>query len=50
MKKRVISAVVLLAVTFVCVLLSTVSRVPSVYDARRIMPGEGGNEMKRRTN
>jgi GTP pyrophosphokinase len=31
-------------------LLSTVSRVPSVYDARRIMPGEGGNEMKRRTN
>ena len=30
------------------VLLSAVSRVPSVYDARRIMPGEGANQMKRR--
>ena len=30
-------------------LLATVNKVPSVYDARRIMPGEGGNEMKRRT-
>ena len=30
------------------VLLSTVSRVPSVFDARRIMPGEGANQMKRR--
>jgi guanosine-3',5'-bis(diphosphate) 3'-pyrophosphohydrolase len=29
-------------------LLATVSRVPSVYDARRIMPGEGSNQMKRR--
>ena len=29
-------------------LLTTVSRVPSVYDARRIMPGEGANQMKRR--
>ena len=29
-------------------LLSTVARVPSVYDARRIMPGEGANQMKRR--
>ena len=29
-------------------LLATVSRVPSVYDARRIMPGEGANQMKRR--
>ena len=30
------------------VLLAAVSRVPSVYDARRIMPGEGANQMKRR--
>ncbi|HJB55341.1 MAG TPA: bifunctional (p)ppGpp synthetase/guanosine-3',5'-bis(diphosphate) 3'-pyrophosphohydrolase [Candidatus Olsenella avistercoris] len=30
------------------VLLSAVSRVPSVFDARRIMPGEGANQMKRR--
>ena len=30
------------------VLLSAVSRVPSVYDARRIMPGEGANQMKQR--
>ena len=29
-------------------LLATVSRVPSVYDARRIMPGEGANQMKQR--
>ena len=29
-------------------LLVTVSRVPSVYDARRIMPGEGARQMKRR--
>jgi guanosine-3',5'-bis(diphosphate) 3'-pyrophosphohydrolase len=29
-------------------LLASASRVPSVYDARRIMPGEGGTEMKRR--
>ena len=29
-------------------LLGRVSRVPSVFDARRIMPGEGGNEMKQR--
>jgi GTP pyrophosphokinase len=29
-------------------LLATVSRVPSVFDARRIMPGEGSNQMKRR--
>ena len=29
-------------------LLATVSRVASVYDARRIMPGEGANQMKRR--
>ena len=29
-------------------LLTVVSRVPSVYDARRIMPGEGANQMKRR--
>lgn len=28
-------------------LLAAVSRVPSVYDARRIMPGEGANQMKR---
>ena len=28
--------------------LAAVSRVPSVYDARRIMPGEGANQMKRR--
>ena len=26
-------------------LLATVSRVPSVYDARRIMPGEGANSI-----
>ena len=30
-------------------LLSSVSRVPSVYDARRIMPGEGANTMSRRS-
>ena len=29
-------------------LLASVSRVPSVYDARRIMPGEGANQMKQR--
>ena len=29
-------------------LLATVSRVPSVFDARRIMPGEGASQMKRR--
>lgn len=28
-------------------LLATVSRVPSVFDARRLMPGEGANQMKR---
>ncbi|WP_058270162.1 RelA/SpoT family protein [Olsenella massiliensis] len=30
-------------------LLASVSRVTSVYDCRRIMPGEGANQMKRRT-
>lgn len=30
-------------------LLSCVGKVPSVYDVRRIMPGEGANQMKRRT-
>lgn len=29
-------------------LLAAVSHVPSVYDARRLMPGEGANQMKRR--
>lgn len=29
-------------------LLATISRVPSVFDARRLMPGEGANQMKRR--
>ena len=29
-------------------LLACVSRVPSVYDARRLMPGEGANQLKRR--
>jgi GTP pyrophosphokinase len=29
-------------------LLATVGRVPSVYSARRILPGEGANQMKRR--
>ena len=29
-------------------LLATVSRVPSVFDARRLMPGEGASQMKRR--
>ena len=29
-------------------LLGLVSRVPSVWDARRIMPGEGANQMSRR--
>ena len=29
-------------------LLATVGRVPSVYGARRILPGEGANQMKRR--
>ena len=28
--------------------LNNVSRVPSVYDCRRIMPGEGAKQMKRR--
>ena len=28
-------------------LLATVSRVPSVYDARRLMPGEGAQQLKR---
>ena len=30
-------------------LLASVGRVPSVYDARRIMPGEGANTMRRRS-
>ncbi len=29
-------------------LLASVSRVPSVYDARRLMPGEGAKQMKQR--
>ena len=29
-------------------LLAAISRVESVYDARRLMPGEGGEQMKRR--
>ena len=29
-------------------LLAAVSRVPSVFDCRRIMPGEGANQMRRR--
>lgn len=29
--------------------LAHVSRVPSVFDCRRIMPGEGANQMKKRT-
>ena len=29
-------------------LFAFVTRVPSVYDARRIMPGEGANQMRRR--
>ena len=29
-------------------LLSSISRVPSVFDARRLMPGEGAGQMKRR--
>ena len=29
-------------------LLAYVNRVPSVYNARRIMPGEGANQMRRR--
>lgn len=29
-------------------LLATVSRVPSVYNARRLLPGEGANQMRRR--
>ena len=29
-------------------LLARVNRVPSVYDARRIMPGEGAKQLKRR--
>lgn len=29
-------------------LLAAISRVPSVFDARRLMPGEGANQMKRR--
>ena len=30
------------------VLLANVKRVSAVFDARRILPGEGGSEMKRR--
>lgn len=30
-------------------LIATVNRVPSVYDTRRILPGEGAKQMKRRT-
>ncbi|MDO4537122.1 MAG: bifunctional (p)ppGpp synthetase/guanosine-3',5'-bis(diphosphate) 3'-pyrophosphohydrolase [Coriobacteriales bacterium] len=30
-------------------LLAGISRVPSVFDARRLMPGEGANQMKRRS-
>jgi GTP pyrophosphokinase len=29
-------------------LLAGISRVPSVFDARRLMPGEGANQMRRR--
>ena len=29
-------------------LLASLSRVPSVFDARRIMPGEGANQLKKR--
>ena len=29
-------------------LLALLSRIPSVYDARRIMPGEGAKQLKRR--
>ena len=29
-------------------LLASISRVPSVFDARRLMPGEGSNQMRRR--
>ena len=29
-------------------LLASISRVPSVFDARRLMPGEGSGQMKRR--
>ena len=29
-------------------LLATINRVPSVYTARRIMPGEGANQLRRR--
>ena len=29
-------------------LLATVSRVPSVYDARRLMPGEGASQQRLR--
>ena len=29
-------------------LLTAISSVESVYDARRLMPGEGGAQMKRR--
>ena len=29
-------------------LLASVNRVPAVYDARRILPGEGASQMKRR--
>ncbi len=30
-------------------LLASVSRVPSVYDARRLMPGEGAQQLKKRS-
>jgi guanosine-3',5'-bis(diphosphate) 3'-pyrophosphohydrolase len=29
-------------------LLASISSVDSVYDARRLMPGEGGAQLKRR--
>lgn len=31
-------------------LLATVNRVPSVYSARRLMPGEGARQLRRRVN
>ena len=49
-KKLVLGAAVRakLASAMLAPLLARVSRVPSVYDARRIMPGEGAQSLKRR--
>ena len=41
--------VVISDASLLATLFSTVGKVPSVYDVHRIMPGEGGTQMKRRS-